>query len=198
MSDVVAVALITGASTAAAAIFTALVALGREILRSRGESDRLRTQLEFDERRVRAEAVRKERAESAALLRNWMTRQIAIGTDISYLMVFPSQSEVAELIDERLQMMRAGSPDEISINAVLSRFSDPRILGQVREIHDLAQTIGAELRGPIREVAAEGGQSEELRRLWEAANVKSDGLNEKIANLNSLLEEYVMGADIIS
>jgi hypothetical protein len=198
MSDVVAIALITGLSTAGVAIVTGALALWRERIRSGGERQRFQDELLVDERRMRAEAVREGRLSAVGLLQKWVEQQVALAADLSVLIAtWPvSPVDISKLVDDRLRVILSIPPEEASVNAILSHFSDVNIIEEVRRIEDIQNEIRNKLYSPEFQLAASNRELAELARLWEPISEGHKELDHEIAALNSLLEKYVIGVDL--
>jgi hypothetical protein len=199
MSTVVAVALISTLGTGIVAVATGLIALWRENARLKAEHRRFLEQLQADERRIRADTVRAMRQQAAELLRTWIRRHVAIAIDVEFLRVYPDDQNLAQLIDDRVKLM-VGPAEEVSVSAILSQFSDAAILEKVQRIEETRDAIRRHLKGPVRDLAGKVPlnpvQLIQLKALWDQAANQSQVLNTMIAELNSRLEQYVIGSDL--
>lgn len=194
MSDVVAVALITGGVAVLASFLTFI----GERWRAGTDLKRLRERLNVEERRVRADSVRELRGEAVTLLRTWLRRHISLSIDLDFLRLYPDQENLAALIKERIGLM-FGPAEEVSLAAILSRFSSAGILEAVYEIEQERNAIRNAF-GPLQALAERAPltqeQLQELKELWEPVHQRSRDLDRKIADLNRQLELYVIGEDL--
>ena len=151
MSDVVAVALITGSLTVLGSLGTGALAIWRERIRLKGERERFRQELESQEKRFRAESTLATRAQAVEVLRDWIRHAVAMSVDVEFLMLHKS-SETRKMVGDLLEKMMA-SAGEASINVALATVSDFRVIKKVREIEQTKAEIRTQL-SPARELAA--------------------------------------------
>lgn len=204
MSDVVAVALITGLSTAAAGLLGGIFAVVRERIRSAGETERQARQLGAEQQRDRAEVVREGRQQFAERLRNFIENQVLLAGDMSALIgVQPTVSAtvpVKELIDKQFVVLDAIPAEELSINTVLSHCSDPSIIEAGRGILALAVENRQFVLSPNFQAefqaANDSGDIAQMHGVWKPFVERGETIDKKIAELNRLLETYVIASDL--
>lgn len=199
MSDVVAVALITGLSTASAGVFVAVLAVIRERIRSEGETERQAEQLRAEQRRIRAEVVREGRLRSVERLQNWVEKQLVLAADTSALIALAPAvpgADVQNMINERLAALQGDAPEEVSINTVLSHFSDSAIIEAVRRMNQLHGEVREMLQSPEVQAAVASRDPDGLRTAWKPIVDNRDKQDVEIAALNRLLEAYIIAAEL--
>lgn len=198
MSDVVAVALITGGTTGFTALVTAALAVIRERWRSEGDTKRLKEQLRSEERRILVDAIRHRRLQEADQLQNWTKHNVAMSIDVGFMMLRPYAPEHHALLMEQLDKLTAAAA-ESSINVLLSQFSDEALCAKMRRIHGITRRVNAELVDVRLHLTPEplGAQElEELKRRLAPVEGRCAELDHEIVQLNAMVEKYVMGLDI--
>lgn len=190
MSDVVAVAFITGVSTLSAAMLAAVVGLLRERLRSSGEAAR-----------ERAKAVRDGRRPAVEVLREWIPQNAGLTTDLGEILAEPLEDQLQSLVARLETELLDESSERTRLNAVLSGFSSEAIVRRVEEINEIRSKARAELKLLTPLVEEEWAsldtarQNERSDRLIKVGGLSGD-LEGTILALNGLLEKYESGADV--
>jgi hypothetical protein len=194
MSDVVAVALITGVSSVTAAIVGGMVAVLVERGRQKGETQRFRAQIEADARTERAQALRKRRAAAAERLQRWIEKCVVLCVDIDFIRFYPQTRETQQLATDRIAQMADAAMEEGSLSMVLASFSEPDILERAARLGQQRNGIGSVLLRMRTLLSAETTTDEdalEFNRLSVDLQAKCGALDVDIAHLNRALEEYV-------
>jgi hypothetical protein len=215
MSDVIAVALITGLTTGLATLAGILITQksesSRRDLQSRDGREEARLARAHERATQRRDAIQDDRRRQATEIRTWIRNQLTAGVDIDHLRpgalthgqnpVYAEMAAAALVHVNALIAARSASPEAMSVNRVLADVSSLEVVTAVRAMPDLGKAMRDALAPMVEIVKATPmpWTDQQLELLWqlnEPLTIAQHDYDERLASLNRLLESYVAGYDL--